>query len=82
MSPLHGDLEGLPPISIYVGNHETLLSDSTRYVEKAKRAGVEVKLTVGDELFHCYPICAPIFPEATEAMSEICGFIKHNIEMD
>lgn len=82
MSPLYGDLTGLPPISIYVGAHETLLSDSTRYAEKAKAAGVDVKLTVGEELFHCYPICAPIFPEATEAMSEICGFLNQHINKD
>jgi len=79
MSPLYGDLKGLPPISIYVGSHETLLSDSTRYAEKAKEAGVDIKLTIGEELFHCYPICAPIFPEATEAMNEICEFIDENI---
>jgi monoterpene epsilon-lactone hydrolase len=76
ISPLYGDLHGLPPILIYVGEDEILLDDSARFAEKAKSAGVDITLRVGEGLFHCYPVCAPLFPEATQAMDEICGFIK------
>jgi acetyl esterase/lipase len=76
ISPLYGDLHGLPPLLIYAGGDEVLLDDSTRFAEKAKAAGVEVTLTVGEGLFHCYPACAPLFPEAKQAMAEICTFIK------
>lgn len=75
ISPLFGNLNGLPPLLIYAGADEILLDDSLRFAEKAKQAGVDVTLRVGDGLFHCYPVCAPMFPEATEAMREICGFI-------
>ncbi|PKM82150.1 MAG: alpha/beta hydrolase [Firmicutes bacterium HGW-Firmicutes-14] len=76
ISPLYGDLHGLPPMLIYVGGDETLRDDSVRFAEKAKAAGVDVTLRVGEGMFHCYPACAPLFPEATRAMDEICGFIK------
>jgi len=79
ISPLYGDLHGLPPMLIYVGGDETLLDDSLRFAEKAKTAGVDVTLRVGEGLFHCYPACAPLFPEATQAMDEICAFIKTHI---
>jgi len=79
ISPLYGDLHGLPPLLIYVGEDETLLDDSTRFAEKAKAAGVDVTLRVGEEMFHCYPAMAPLFPEATQAMDEICTFIKTHI---
>lgn len=79
ISPLYGDLRGLPPILIYAGGHETLLSDSTRFAEKAKNAGVEVTLKVGEGMFHCYPACSPLFPEAKQAMNEICAFIQRRI---
>jgi monoterpene epsilon-lactone hydrolase len=36
-SPLHADLKGLPPLLIQVGDAETLLDDSTRLAEKARR---------------------------------------------
>jgi len=34
-SPLYGDLQGLPPLLIQVGDHEVLLSDATRLAERA-----------------------------------------------
>jgi epsilon-lactone hydrolase len=79
ISPLYGDLHGLPPLLIYVGDYETLLDDSTRFAEKARIAGVDVTLRVGAGMFHCYPLMAPLFPEATQALNEICTFIKMHI---
>ena len=76
ISPLYGDLHGLPPLLINVGGYETMLDDSTRFAEKARAAGVDVTLRVGEGLVHCYPLLAPLFPEATEALDEICAFIK------
>ena len=76
ISPLYGDLLGLPPILIYVGEYEVMLSDSIRFAEKAENAGVDVTLHVGKGLFHCYPVCAPLFPEATQAMEEISDFLN------
>ena len=79
MSPLYGDLHGLPPLLIYAGGDEILLDDAVRFAQKANEAGVDVTLRVGEGLFHCYPVCAPLFPEATRAMSEICAFIKAHL---
>ena len=76
ISPLYGDLHGLPPICIYVGDDETMRDDSLRFAEKAQEAGVEITLNVAQGMVHCYPLFAPLFPEATQAMQEICAFIK------
>jgi monoterpene epsilon-lactone hydrolase len=45
-SPLLGDLRGLPPMRLYVGDDEILLEDSRRYVARAVEAGVDAKLDV------------------------------------
>jgi len=45
-----------------------------------KAAGVDVKLNIGEGLFHCYPAVAPLFPEAKQAMNDICAFIKTHID--
>jgi monoterpene epsilon-lactone hydrolase len=79
ISPLYGDLSGLPPILIYAGDRDVLFDDSTRFVEKAKAAGVDATLRVGEGLFHCYPVCASLFPEARQAMDEICAFINTHV---
>ncbi len=80
ISPLFGDLRGLPPLLIYVGGDELMRDDSTRFSRKAKKEGVDVTLRVGAGLFHCYPACAPLFPEATQALEEICDFIMKKTE--
>lgn len=80
ISPLFGDLEGLPPLLIYVGEDEVLRDDSILFAEKVEEAGVDITLRVGEGLFHCYPAMSPYFPEAREAMEEICTFIVEHIE--
>src|SRR5438132_2146344 len=45
-SPLYGDLSGLPPIRVHVGDDEVLLDDSRRYVERGVAAGVDARLDV------------------------------------
>ncbi len=80
ISPLYGDLRGLPPILIVAGDYDVLFDDSARFAQKAKEAGVEVRFEVGEGLFHCYPVCGDLFPEAREAMADICAFIKARVE--
>ncbi|MBN2471232.1 MAG: alpha/beta hydrolase [Anaerolineae bacterium] len=79
ISPLYGDLHGLPPILVSAGDHDVLFDDSARFVEKARAAGVDAALSVGEGLFHCYPVCAPSFPEADQAMNEICAFFNRHL---
>jgi len=79
ISPLFGDLRGLPPLLIQVGDHETMRDDSIRFAEKAQAAGVDVNLTVAEGMVHCYALMAPMFPEATQAMNEICEYIKKHL---
>jgi len=82
ISPLHGDLHGLPPLFISAGGHDTLCDDATRFAGKAKAAGIDVTLQFGDGMCHCYPLLSPLFPEAKQAMDEICAFIRSHIPVD
>jgi epsilon-lactone hydrolase len=79
ISPLYGELRGLPPLFICVGTNETMLDDSTCFAEKAKAAGVDVTLRAWEGMVHCFPLMAPLFPEATQALDEICAFIKNRV---
>lgn len=80
ISPLYGDLNGLPPVFINVGTYETMLDDSTRFAAKAKAAGVDITLTLGKKMVHCYPLMAGMFPEATQALEQVCTFIRTRLE--
>ena len=82
ISPLYGDLAGLPPLLIYVGGDESMLDDSTQFAEKARNAGVNVKLQIGKGMVHCYPAFSPLFPEARKAMDDICAFLRNFTEAE
>lgn len=79
ISPLYADLHGLPPIFIASGEDDELIDDSTRFAEKARMAGVDIRLKVGERMVHCYPLLPAFIPEAREAMEEICAFIRKHI---
>lgn len=77
-SPLNGRLEGLPPLLLQVGDRETGLDDSTRFAEKARRAGVEVELEVWNGMIHVFQQFANELPQAREAISKIGIFLKRH----
>jgi monoterpene epsilon-lactone hydrolase len=75
-SPLNGDLRGLSPLLVQVGDAEVLLDDSTRIAAKAKAAGVDVTLSVYPEMPHVWQLFAPFLPEANAAIEEIGAFVR------
>ena len=79
ISPLFGDLSGLPPILINSGVDDELFDDGEQFYLKAKKAGVNITFRAGFGMLHCYPLFAPMFKEATEAMDEIVVFIRKHL---
>ena len=71
VSPLAGDLTGLPPILAMVGSSELLLDDSVRL---AARAG-NVTLQVWHGMPHVFP-AMPGLPEAGQAIDAMARFIR------
>jgi epsilon-lactone hydrolase len=80
ISPLFGDLNGLPPIFINAGMSDELFDDGEQFFKKAKDAGVDVYFRAGEGMLHCYPLLAPMFPEAITAMNEIVDFIHMHLK--
>ncbi|MCB1684166.1 MAG: alpha/beta hydrolase [Pseudomonadales bacterium] len=73
VSPLFGDLTGLPPLLIQVGDHEVLLDDSTRLAERAVAQGVTAELEIYEEAFHVFQ-AMPGLPESGDALASIGRF--------
>ena len=76
ISPLYGNLEGLPPLHISAGGNEILLDDSIHFAEKARAAGVDVTLRIDKGMCHCYPVFGNLFRESKLALAEICQFLR------
>lgn len=75
-APLYANLSGLPPLLIQVGTAETLLDDSTRLAERARKAGVNVTLEPWEDMIHVFQAFAPILPEGREAIERIGAFVR------
>ncbi len=76
ISPIMADLKGLPPILIQASTSEMLYDHSTRFIERAKEAGVEATLQEWKDTIHVFQGFGLYdLPEAKEAISKIGEFI-------
>jgi epsilon-lactone hydrolase len=79
-SPLYGDLTGLPPVRVHVGDDEVLLDDSRRYVERAVAAGLDAKLDVWMGMAHGFVNSVGHLQAANQALSAIGAFVSEQLE--
>ncbi len=79
ISPVFAKLHGLPPLLIQVGDHEVLLSDSTRLTEQAQAAGVGVTLEVWPEMWHVWHGWAATLPEGQAALERIGEYVRQTL---
>ena len=77
-APLYGSFKGLPPLLVQVGTREILLDDSTRVADKARAAGVTVRLEIEEGAPHVWQ-AMPHVPEAIEAVKRIGAFVRERI---
>jgi len=78
VSPLLGDLAGLPPILVLASDCEILRDDGRRYVNKAVEAGTDASLMLWDNVPHVWPVFYPDLPEAGEALEQVDMFFKRH----
>lgn len=79
LSPLFGDLQGLPPMLIHAGDYDVFLSDAVRLGKKARESGIEVTFKIWDKMWHIFHMNADFLPDAKTALEEICAYIKGKI---
>jgi len=80
ISPLFGDLHGFPPILVQASQSEVLYNDSTRFVKKAKKQGVQVEFQKWKGLIHWWHMFGGM-PEAVEAIDNIIKFVNKQYEL-
>ena len=78
-SPYYADLHGLPPLLVQVGTAEVLLDDSLKFAERAKAAGVDVTLTIWDDMPHIWQAFASFLPQGQQAIEECGEFIRKHM---
>jgi acetyl esterase/lipase len=78
-SPLFGDLIGLPPIRVHVGDDEVLLDDTLRYVAGAVAAGVNARSDVWEGMPHGFISGVGKLAAANQALATIGAFLTERL---
>ena len=74
--PLGVDLQGLPPMLVQVGDHELLLSDSTRLAAHAVECGVSCRLELYAARWHVFQMQAFYLSSAAKALTALGEFAR------
>jgi acetyl esterase/lipase len=75
-SPLHADLQGLPPLLIHVGSAETLLADSTRLAACTGAAGVRTTLDIWPDMIHAFTLFYQQVSAGRTALAQLGSFVR------
>ncbi len=78
ISPLYGDLTGLPPLLLQVGGAEMLADEVAAFAHKADQAGVNVTLETWDHMFHIWHFAALVLPQGAAAIDHIGRFVRYH----
>lgn len=76
ISPLRGDLSGLPPVLVQASEAEILADDARRYVNKARAAGSPAELETWHGMVHVWQAFGVGLPESDQAFERIAAFVR------
>ncbi|KND03533.1 uncharacterized protein SPPG_01014 [Spizellomyces punctatus DAOM BR117] len=81
VSPINGDVHGLPPLLVTVGTKEIFLDDVNALVSKCQQSGVIVELDVGEGMVHNYPLLEQVFGRpAREGLGRIATWMAKMVK--
>ncbi len=74
-SPNLGDLSGVAPLLVLVGDVEVLLDDAYALVDRARACGTQAELHVFPDMPHVWMLSYPAYPEAGQAFDLMDAFV-------
>ena len=80
LSPLFGDLNGLPPTLIQMGDCEVGLDDAVSYSQQANASASVVDLSIWPDMIHVFQMFADELEPGREAIQKISTFIKITVK--
>ena len=81
VSPVYGDLRGLPPIYLQGAEYDLLVGDAALLQRKAREAGAALRYDLFPKLPHSFQFFAGAIPEADAAISEIGRYLDKHLGM-
>ena len=78
-SPLHGNLSGLPPVLLHVGEDDVLLDDSQGYATRMQEVGGSAELHVWQGMPHVFQMHFAVMRAAAEALDHAARFLRTHL---
>lgn len=79
VSPCYADFRGFPPMYLTVGSHETLQDNAEDLAEAARKAKVDMKLEVAEEMQHVHVSGVGRMPEADKTIREVGMWLQKKL---
>ncbi len=76
VSPALADLSRLPPLLVLAGEDELLADGAARLVERAREAGTEATLLLGEGMQHDWLLTLPWLDESRRAWTVVADFVE------
>jgi epsilon-lactone hydrolase len=78
ISPVFGNLRGLPPLLVHAGEDEILRDDAVRIEKLAKATDVDVRLEIYPRMWHVWQLYLTL-PQAVQSLDDIAQFLRSHI---
>jgi epsilon-lactone hydrolase len=79
ISPVYGNLRGLPPLLVHAGEDEILRDDAVRIARLAKSVGVDVRVEIYPRMWHVWQLNLAL-PQTNRSLDDIAHFFKAHLE--
>ena len=76
VSPLNGDLKGLPPAYVMLGGYDPLHDEGLAYAKKLRDAGVKVEIADYEGMVHCFIYMQAVLPQAVGAVTAAAKAVR------
>jgi monoterpene epsilon-lactone hydrolase len=77
VSPLKGELHGLPPLLLQASDSEMLADDSLRFAERVRAAGGQAEVSLWHDLPHVFQLLA-FLQESHRALRQVAQFVHRS----
>jgi monoterpene epsilon-lactone hydrolase len=78
ISPVFGNLRGLPPLLVHAGEDEILCDDAVRITDLARSVDVDVRLEIFPRMWHVWQLNLTL-PQAIQSLEDIAHFFKAHL---
>jgi len=80
ISPIFGDLAGLPPMLIQAGTSEMLAQDGERLADRARESGVDVTFEPYESSIHELPLMTRVSSRARQLHASGCRYLAEHLQ--